>query len=169
MRAAEQEYLAPERQPVSAVAAEIKTVMQDEQLSERRQVTTWLPRNKEKKDSSYQLADEVVQLIASIFKFTLWAVVLVLILLAIAYRKRLLALLKPLKKHTRPAAQPDVLFGMDIRPESLPENIAAHARTLWTQQQPRAALSLLYRGALMRLTRHHELPVTAAHTEGDIL
>ena len=56
---------------------------------------------------------------------------------------------------------------LDIRPESLPDDIGAAALALWQQEQGRAALSLLYRGALSRLVHGHGVPVRAASTEGE--
>ena len=53
--------------------------------------------------------------------------------------------------------------------ESLPKDIAQACQQLWEQGQYREALSLLYRAALMYLTRHDQLPVHSSHTEGDIL
>ena len=40
---------------------------------------------------------------------------------------------------------------LDIRPESLPDDIGAAARALWDRGEHRAALALLYRGLLSRL------------------
>jgi hypothetical protein len=58
---------------------------------------------------------------------------------------------------------------LDIRPESLPANIGAAARALWDRGEHRAALSLLYRGLLSRLTHVHRLPIQDSTTEGDCL
>jgi hypothetical protein len=89
--------------------------------------------------------------------------------LLFVYRHKIIAMLKPHRLKPPAAPPPDVLFGMDIRPESLPDDIAGASRTLWEQGQYREALSLLYRGALMRLTRHDLLAIQSSHTEGDIL
>lgn len=62
---------------------------------------------------------------------------------------------------------PSHVHDLDIRPESLPDDIAAAARALWMQGQHRVSLSLLYRGALSRLVHHHAVPIRAASTEGD--
>jgi len=56
---------------------------------------------------------------------------------------------------------------LDIRPESLPADIAAAARALCRRGEHRAALSLLYRGALSRLVHDHRVPIRAASTEGE--
>ena len=66
-------------------------------------------------------------------------------------------------------APPSDLFGLDIRPGSLPKDVAGAALSLWRAGGRRAALSLLYRGALARLVHEHGLEVAAGATEGDCL
>ncbi|MCQ4295822.1 DUF4129 domain-containing protein [Pseudomonas stutzeri] len=68
----------------------------------------------------------------------------------------------------RRMAPPEQLFGLDVAPHSLPDDIASEAERLW-QLDPRAALALLYRGLLCRLLRDFQLPLKAAHTEGEVL
>lgn len=58
---------------------------------------------------------------------------------------------------------------LDIRPESLPPDIGAAARTLWDRGEQRAALALLYRGLLSRLAHVHEIAIRDSSTEGDCL
>jgi hypothetical protein len=58
---------------------------------------------------------------------------------------------------------------LDVRPESLPDDIGATAWTLWQAGNTTAALSLLYRGALSRLIHRHEVPIAASTTEGECL
>ncbi len=68
------------------------------------------------------------------------------------------------------AALPPTHVGtLDIRPESLPANIGAAARALAARGEERAALSLLYRGALSRLVHGHGVPIRAASTESECL
>ncbi|MEP6874198.1 MAG: DUF4129 domain-containing protein [Burkholderiales bacterium] len=56
---------------------------------------------------------------------------------------------------------------LDIRPASLPADIGAAARALCQRGEMRAALSLLYRGALSRLVHDRHVPIRAASTEGE--
>lgn len=165
------EYLSPERLPPEDSAHSISEVMQVEELASVHTRKVWLPRKNDKldEDDPAEWVQSLQVLFAGLMKSLLWVAVIVLALIAFVYRKRILALLKPARRKPVPAAPPDILFGMDIRPESLPTDIAAACRRLWENGQPREALSLLYRGALMRLTRHDHLPVLASHTEGDIL
>lgn len=68
------------------------------------------------------------------------------------------------------AALPPTHVGtLDIRPESLPADIGAAARALLARGEERAALSLLYRGALSRLVHGHGVPIRAASTERECL
>lgn len=58
---------------------------------------------------------------------------------------------------------------LDIRPESLPADIGAAVRALWLAGERRAALSLLYRGALSRLVHSYGVAIGDASTEGDCI
>ncbi|WGZ92454.1 MAG: hypothetical protein QJT81_11240 [Candidatus Thiothrix putei] len=165
------EYLASERLPPAEAATQISTVMQREELAGMRTQMQWIARNpeQEKSEDPAALAKSLQLLFANITKLLLWVAVIVLLVMALVYRQRILALLKPTKRKLPTSPPPNILFGMDIRPESLPDDIAAASKRLWEAGQHRDALSLLYRGALMRLTRHDHLGVKESHTEGDIL
>jgi len=63
---------------------------------------------------------------------------------------------------------PQQAFGLDLNRDSLPDNIAASAEQLW-QSQPRAALSLLYRGLLSHLLHDFDLQLKPADTENQVL
>lgn len=67
----------------------------------------------------------------------------------------------------RTGLRPSHVNELDIRPESLPADIADAARALCRRGELRAALSLLYRGALSRLVHDHQVPIRAASTEGE--
>ena len=58
---------------------------------------------------------------------------------------------------------------LDIRPESLPAEIGAAVRAAWLAGEHRAALSLLYRGALSRLAHGLGVPIEDSSTEGDCI
>ena len=58
---------------------------------------------------------------------------------------------------------------LDIRPETLPDDVGAAARQLWERGEERAALALLYRGMLSRLAHVHRVPIRDSSTEGDCL
>jgi hypothetical protein len=58
---------------------------------------------------------------------------------------------------------------LDIRPESLPEDIGAAARALLGAGRARDALSLLYRGALSRVVHRFGVVIGESYTEGEAL
>lgn len=72
-------------------------------------------------------------------------------------------------QRVRAEMRPSFVNELDIRPESLPADIAGSARALHRRGETRAALSLLYRGALSRLVHEHAVPIRAASTEGECL
>jgi len=64
---------------------------------------------------------------------------------------------------------PSHVRDLDIRPESLPEDVGAAALAIWQRGEQRAALALLYRGLLSRLVHVHSVPIRASSTEGECL
>jgi hypothetical protein len=64
---------------------------------------------------------------------------------------------------------PDTLFGLDVRPESLPEDVAAAALELARSGALLEALSLLYRGALITLLHRDGVELVSGDTEDDCL
>lgn len=108
------------------------------------------------------------RLITQSSRYLVWAAAAVLaawlgVYLTRAFRNRLAA---PAEE---PFVPPTHVRDLDIRPQSLPANIGRAARGLWDRGDHRAALSLLYRGLLSRLTHVHRVPISDASTEGDCL
>jgi hypothetical protein len=62
---------------------------------------------------------------------------------------------------------PDTLFGLDVRPQSLPADVAGAALAELAAGRPVAALSLLYRGALVALIHGAGIEFHAGDTEAD--
>lgn len=75
---------------------------------------------------------------------------------------------KWLPNKQRRVAPVQTLFGLQVSNDSLADNWLAQAESLW-DSDPRGALSLLYRGLLNHLLNEHALPLTDAHTEGEVL
>ena len=66
-------------------------------------------------------------------------------------------------------SMPTHVQNLDIRPESLPDDIGGASLELWERGEHRAALALLYRGLLSRLAHIHGVPIRDSSTEGDCL
>ncbi len=64
---------------------------------------------------------------------------------------------------------PSTLFGLELRPESIPKDVEGVARALLQEGRFRAALALLYRASLSRLVGGYGLELSAGATEGECL
>lgn len=99
--------------------------------------------------------------------------VLVWVVLAVALSVGLYWLLRHLKfsddpPHA-PGEMPEMLFGLDVRPEALPRDVAAAALAHIARGELVAALSLLYRGALVSLLHRDGIELASGDTEADCL
>jgi len=109
--------------------------------------------------------------LANVIEVLLWSAVIGAIgLLIWRYRDWLRTFVKrrPGLSKSRTQPLPQQAFGLDLKPESLPADIAASAESLW-QTQPREALGLLYRGLLSHLLHDFNMVLKAADTEGQVL
>jgi len=64
---------------------------------------------------------------------------------------------------------PPTLFGLDVRPESLPDDVAGAAAALAAKGDLVGALSLLYRGSLVALMHRDRIELASGDTETDCL
>ncbi len=67
------------------------------------------------------------------------------------------------------AASARVVLGMEVTPESLPQDIPGVAWRLWQQGRQHEALGLLYRGTISRVIEFGRVEIHEADTEGDCL
>lgn len=108
-----------------------------------------------------------IQVLALVAEVLLWAGVALLVLW-IAHRLRLLQFVGALQRR-KVESVPAEILGLDVTEDSLPDDIAGHARALWDRGDQRQALSLIYRGALVALIHGYACELLEADTEGDCL
>jgi hypothetical protein len=156
------------------IAAALEVVRNDPNLSAERKTRTlrWveggsLPDSRKPPEWLKWVADLFVWL-AQNGRFLFWGVLVVLAAMLIIYLVRLASGWR-IPERSRPFKVPSFVLNLDIRPESLPDDIGASARQLWEAGDHRAALSLLYRGLLSRLAHVHGVPIKDSTTEGDCL
>lgn len=66
-------------------------------------------------------------------------------------------------------AEPELLFGLDVREESLPDDVCREVEQLWESGDERQAVALLYRATLSLLIHHHAFEFYAGFTEQECL
>lgn len=158
---------------VEAAKQRIKKVLQDPAFNTKESVSNWRYMGERSadapSDSSWlRIAEALGRGLALIFKGALWLVLAAAIVWLVFNRERLRRWLRGARAEAAYVA-PQKLFGLDLRPESLPLDIAGEALRLWHGGESRAALSLLYRGALVRLIERDGIELRESDTEGDCL
>jgi hypothetical protein len=167
---AQSEPRAPDQ---SQIARAIATVKADPNLATERTMRTlrWVTESRPQPSGVPAYLGWLIQLIgwfAQSARILVWVAVALMAGLLAIYLVRLIRSRRPSTKGNR-AIAPTHVQDLDIRPESLPDNIGAAARKLWDSGEHRAALSLLYRGVLSRLVHVHNVPIRDSSTEGDCL
>lgn len=170
-------------QPVTQAEIDhaIEAVKKDPNLASKQTVRTlrWdakpdKEKKKEKKRNSFEWPDWLSSIgdlfgwIGETSRMLMWVVIGVLAALLAWFVVKLLAGQR-LTSNPRRFVPPTHVQDLDIRPESLPDDIGASARALWDRGEHRAALALLYRGMLSRLVHAYEVPIRDSSTEGDCL
>jgi hypothetical protein len=115
--------------------------------------------NPDPRESSWSLAD--------LLRILLWSLVISLLLYVLWHYRRWLA---GLPARWRPAPPPPThIGGLDIRPESLPDRVAAEVLHHISEGDLRQAISLLYRATLSRLAADGQLQLPPGTTEQEAL
>ena len=129
------------------------------------------PETKKKKDevdpSFFKWLAEFARFVNDTSRFLLWGIVAVLVALALVSVRHVVQLRA--FRRAKAAQAVSHVRDLDVRPESLPDDVGAAAWALWQSGQVPAALSLLYRGALSRMIHRFQVPITASATEGECL
>lgn len=108
-----------------------------------------------------------IEFLASALRGLVWIVLGAIVLFGLYWVLRRLEWIRPAQGAAwRP---PATLFGLDVRPESLPPDVAAAAAQLARSGNTVAALSLLYRGTLAALLHRDRIELASGDTELDCL
>ncbi len=170
--------LAQTAAPPSAEKKTIEGILADPEFSQHENRMVWrkkaAPATRQAEQSEpasgkspdFEFWKAFARIVAEAMRIIAWILAVALIAWLLYFVSQRLGWFKGLVPR-RNAYTPDVLFGLDLRPESLPGDIPAAARALLAEGDLRAALSLLYRGALRCLIHEREVEVSAGDTEGD--
>ncbi len=171
------EYLSDVRLPAESSKEVIKETMLTKELNDKQKVTYWVRKDKSKKPkknpdefSFEEFFEPFAKVMGFIIEFALWILVAIGLFLLFYFRDSWLHLFNIQRITKKESYQaPEVMFGMDVRPDSLPDDIIGESRKLWNDNKHRESLSLLYRGALIRLINHEQVQLKDSFTEGDVL
>jgi hypothetical protein len=156
---------------IAQVDAARQAVAADPNLGTERMVRTlrWIeddePAARQRSGFLAWMAD-LLAWIARSARLLVWVLCAVLAAIVVVYVLRLVTQRQRARSPVQ-ASAPTHVRDLDIRPESLPDDIGAAARRLWDSGEPRRALALLYRGLLSRLAHAHQAPVRDSTTEGE--
>jgi hypothetical protein len=129
-------------------------------------VTDRIPKSS---STSSSLPLDLIQALTQVF--TVSVIVLLVALLAwVLWRNRFalksLRLVMP-ESSVSPSAR--VVMGMDVSPETLPQDVPTAAWALWQGGRHQEALGLLYRGSISRVMELGRVEIQESDTEGDCL
>lgn len=156
---------APEHESAKRLITE---VLQHPDFGTKKKTTDWRWRSDEDEKKTATSLPAWPLLIARIGEILMWIAVAGLIVYVLYRLPEWIARLP--RRHgrrTKAALPPTTLFGLDVRKESLPGDIPAAARELAARGEVRAALALLYRGALAVLMTRDGMSFRDGHTEGE--
>jgi len=167
----------------------IKEIMEKDEFGKEKTVVRWRSKDKDKKkeekkdkkeeektDPKVKKSDKESSNdfgwlslgLGSIGEVILWVAAFALIVLAIIFYLRWspVGIQKSQKINKK---LPKSLFGLEITPESLPDDVGQAAMDLWNKNDPLVALSLLYRGVLTTLVHRDGINLRGSATEGDCI
>jgi hypothetical protein len=104
-----------------------------------------------------------IPFLAGLLEVVMWGLALGLLAVLVVWVVRQARPWSRRRRRVEGGTAPAALFGLDLAPESLPDDVPAAARELFSAGRAAQASGLLYRGALARLARRGE--VSASWTE----
>ena len=149
----------------------LEQIRDDPDVSGKRTIRTlrWRDANRDRTTPGWiRWLSDLFSFIGQSGRVLVWmAVAAAVVLLAVFLSRTLAAPIEGTSGGRR--VTPTHVRDLDIRPESLPDDVGGAARSLWDAGEHRAALALLYRGLLSRLAHVHRVPIRDSSTEGDCL
>ena len=162
-------YAAPPKGGEHAPSREVRQVLSDKVFghSEPTRVLRYVGPEWKSDDKGrewdWSWFEKIAEFLSGAIRFLTWAAAAAVVAFALYFLARYVRARGVARAR---AARPDFLFGLDVRPGSLPDDVGAAAEELVRQGALRNALSLLYRGALVRFM-DDGLEFLQGDTEGD--
>ena len=166
--------------------AQIIEILNDDKFHQRKMVSGW--RLKDVSETSDEIPDwinDVINVIKDLInslewladffihispfiEYIIWGSVITLIVfVALYYRRTIHRFVQQTRPQESKVSAPTAMFGLDLRQESLPDDIPASVRRLWEEGNQREAVGLLYRALLSTLIHQHGFSFADGNTEGE--
>lgn len=149
----------------------IETVLESEDFGHKETVTYWKLRQfgdtePDEPESRNNFFTGIFRFLAMIIKPLLWLAGGIVFVFFLYFTAKYMGFTAPVRR-TETFKPPEELFGLKLTKDTLPDDIVGEVQTLLAGNNPRKALSLLYRGALFRLIFHTLLEIPKSATEGE--
>jgi hypothetical protein len=150
----------------------IEQVLADPIFGEKKTDKVWQKKKPEEKAKDPTLPDfsawaKFIEIIAQLLRGVVWVGLAIAVVAVLWWARRFIVPVQEGEPFSyRP---PETLFGLQLRPDTLPADIPGAARAMIEAGRMRDGLSLLYRGALSALVHQHRVPLMQGDTEGDAL
>lgn len=153
------------------VTAAVDKIRADPNLvpTQRVRVLRWVRGEKQERPAWHEWLRDFFRWVAESSRVLTWLGIAAAVALLVFYLACLVATFDRTRNDRPASTVPTHVRNLDIRPESLPEDIGTAAWALWEQGDRRGTLSLLYRGLLSRLVHEHAVPIRDSSTEGECL
>ena len=163
--------------PLERAQKEIKEILKRSEFDQYREETVleYLGKVEDKKRDSQEfdspLLTTIIEALAQLLRVAVWIALGIAIAFVLYYLLRRFGLLDGLFNAGKDGkyVPPDTLFGLDVRPESLPDDLAGVALQLAHSGELLKALSLLYRGTLSTLLHRDSVELVGGDTEEDCM
>lgn len=165
----------------------VEKVLEQEEFNKKKTVKSWRLKDMDDEDEDSDTPEWLKKLIeyllksessenagssfltiASIIEFILWIIFIsIIVYFLYRYREQLVKAAKNLAGIKKKESLPDTIFGLDVKQESMPDDIVASAKRLWAEGQSRSAIALLLRSSLFNLINEYQCDFNQGDTENE--
>lgn len=157
----------------------IEGIMAADEFQHTKKVAGWYLKEKEEEKKKEDKKDDkgfnlfglnlLGNTLALAAQILIWIAVAALVVAAVYFFIKWMPSANGSSTRRRDKQSPKSLFGLEITPESLPDDVGATAQALWNDGKVIEALSLLYRAALTTLVHRDGINLRGSATEGDCI
>ena len=154
---------------VSSAKVTIEKVMEHEDFGKKivKKKLTYIGESEKDDEEVTRIPLEIPAVLYQILEFLAWVLVIVLVVMVIARYTHILPWLDFSKKSLPEVggSTPEVLMGLKVSEESIPDNVIEVVAELLAKKQYREAIALLYRASLSKVVHQGDIEIPASATE----